>query len=134
MHVMIEPREHKLVLIDWCGAVADARRNPRPPALLSAGHLPWYGPGGADRPAAPGLDVALAARCMIYLVGGDPVGQVFPWKFDPRLEHYFRGCLGATNLSSVDAWQLLADFDRLIEQLWGRRRFRVLTMPPRRGR
>jgi hypothetical protein len=132
MHVLIEPRDHKLLLVDWCAAISGARKNPRPPQLLSMGHLPWYGPGGADRPATPGLDVAMAARCMIHVVGGDSVGQVFPYKFDPRLEEYFRGCLGATG--AADAWQLLSDFDRLIERLWGKRRFRVLTMPPKRGR
>src|SRR5215218_459684 len=40
MHVLIEPREHKLLLVDWCAAIQDARRSPRLPALLSAGHLP----------------------------------------------------------------------------------------------
>jgi hypothetical protein len=134
MHVLIEPREHKLVLVDWCAATRDARKTPRLPTILSLGHLPWYGTGGADRPATAGLDVALAARCMIDLVGGDPVGQVFPYKFEPKLEHYFRRCLDAAGNASVDAWLLLSDFDRLIEQLWGRRRFRVLTMPPRRRR
>jgi hypothetical protein len=59
---------------------------------------------------------------------------VFPYKFEPKLEHYFRRCLDAATNASVDAWLLLSDFDRLIEQLWGRRRFRVLTMPPRRRR
>jgi len=135
MHVMIEPRGHKLVLIDWCTAVSGAKSNPRPAPMLSAGHLPWYGRDGAEqRPASPGLDISLAARCMIDLVGGDPVGQRFPPKFDTRLEHYFRGCVGATSIKNPDAWQMLADFDRLIEQLWGPRRFRVLTMPPKQRR
>jgi hypothetical protein len=134
MHVLIEPREHKLVLVDWCAATRDARKSPRPTTVLSLGHLPWYGPGGADKPATAGLDVAMAARCMIDLVGGDPVGQVLPYKFEPKLEHYFRRCLDAPGNASVDAWLLLSDFDRLIEQLWGRRRFRVLAMPPKRRR
>mgnify|MGYP006170697443 CR=1 FL=1 len=30
---------------------------------------------------------------------------------------------------SPDAWRLLDDFDRLIETLWGKRKFRVLEMP-----
>ena len=134
MHVLIEPKDHKLVLVDWCAATPDARKNPRPTNVLSAGHLPWYGPSGADRPATPGLDVSLAARCMVELTGGDPVGEVFAWNTEPAMEQYFRRCLGATGEASIDAWQLLSEFDRLIERLWGKRRFRVLTMPARRAR
>jgi hypothetical protein len=77
------------------------------------------------RPATPPLDVSMAARCMIDLVGGDAVNVTFPRDFPPALTAYFGRCF----TGSPDAWRLLDDFDRLIETLWGKRKFRVLEMP-----
>lgn len=135
MHVLIEPREHKLLLIDWCCAVDDAAGRPRPPSILTGGYVPWYKrEGGTRRPASPALDVAFGARCMIELLGGDPLAADFPPGVEPALRRYFLRCLdggSAAPGARPGAWQLLDDFDRLIEILWGPRAFRPLAMPPK---
>jgi hypothetical protein len=132
VHVLIEPRGHKLVLIDWCCSVDDAARRPRPPAILTGGYFPWFKrEGGTRRPATPALDVAFAARCMIELLGGDPLAGTFPGSVEPALRRYFQRCLGESPAARAGAWRLLDEYDRLIELLWGPRTFRPLAMPPK---
>jgi hypothetical protein len=129
-HVLIEPHGHKLVLIDWCCAAPDWRRATGAVAVIG-GYRDWYRSERALRePPTPGLDVALGARCMTELLGGDPVGGVFPPSIEPGLRRYFERC---TRRPAADAWRLLDDFDRLIEAMWGPRRFVELDMPPKSG-
>lgn len=131
MHVLIEPAAHKLLLIDWCCAVHESENN-EPLTIIAGGYLPWFKRDGATRrPPTNAIDIACAARCMIELLGGDPIRAEFPPTVEAGLQRHFERCLG--NTTSLDSWKLLEDFDRLIEALWGPRRFQVLTMPPKRG-
>jgi hypothetical protein len=131
MHVMIEPREHKLLLIDWCCAVASDAGG-RPVRVIASGYMPWYKRQGAlGKPPTAELDIGLGARCMIELLGGDPVTGDCPPGIEPGLVRYFGRCLAIDPPVGPDAWRLLDDFDRLIEALWGRRRFMPLALPPK---
>lgn len=141
-HVLIEPREHKLILVGWSSAVArgidvrwDGAPAEGPPKLVPGGYVSWYRRQGALRaPPTPPLDLALGARCMVEMLGGDPVAVEFPTSVDPALRRYFARCVDATVLENgPDAGKLLDDFDRLIEALWGRRTFRPLALPPKPG-
>jgi serine/threonine protein kinase len=125
-HVVIEPREHKLLLIDWCNAV----RSGETLHTIAGGYRPWYQSGAmrVGRPVTALLDVSMAARCMIDLVGGDAVNAGYPADFPAALRAYFGRCFNG----SPDAWRMLDDFDRLIEALWGKRTFRVLDLPTKR--
>lgn len=140
-HVLVDPRDHKLILIDWCcaandsgGATAGAATG-APVRIIAGDYLPWYRREAATRqPPTAALDVALAARTMIDLLGGDPVKADFPPAVDPALQRHFRRCLGPPSSPSAarpDAWKLLDDFDKLIDALWGPRKFHVLDMPAR---
>jgi hypothetical protein len=132
MHVMIEPREHKLILVDWCCAVQEPPNPGTRLTVISGGHLAWYKKESlAANPPTPALDIALGARCMVELLGGDPLSLDFPNNVDPAIQRNLLRCVGAGPSSGLDAWKLLDDFDRLIEVLWGPRQFRVLTMPPK---
>lgn len=110
-HVLIEPRDHKLVLVGWCNAVLAAQ-----PIALTPGR--WREWDRRDTLATPARDIAWAAQSMSYLLGSAP---------EPAIaRHLQRAADGNT-----DAQQLLNDFDRTIEALWGPRRFREFVMPPR---
>jgi hypothetical protein len=129
-HVLIEPHDHKLVLIGWCTAAAT---NSPAPDLLTGGYHDWYRRSAATRdPLSPSLDLALATRTAIQLLGGDSLRAEFPPSLDPALQRYFTRCLGVDGAGTpTHPWQLLEDFDRLIEALWGPRTFREFTMPSR---
>jgi hypothetical protein len=112
-HVLIEPRGHKLVLVGWCGAV---RVGERSGLDLPPGYAEWRRAGEV---AAVSDDVNAAAKTMSYLLGA---------KVEPAVARHLERAADST---SVDAARLLDDFDRMIEALWGPRRFRAFTMPPR---
>jgi hypothetical protein len=126
MHVLIEPREHKLVLIDWC--CANHPRAAARPVGIMGGFQDWYKRHGAARRApTASLDIAFAARCMVHLAGGDPLVLKFPETVEAGFGRHLARCVDGAK----DAWKLLEDFDKLIEALWGPRQFRELRMPPR---
>jgi serine/threonine protein kinase len=130
-HILVEPREHKLVLVDWCCAVpADGTKPLR--EIAGDRFARWYKRESASRnPPRPAIDVALAARSMIFLMGGDPLAGTLPAGVDPALERYYSRCMNAGPNARPDPWRLLDDFDKLIAALWGRRRFVPLPLPPK---
>ena len=72
-HVLIEPKEHKLLLIDWCFAVLDIPRiEDEEHAVDGESYRPWFSRDGIRRPPTRSLDISLRRkRCIIELVGGD---------------------------------------------------------------
>jgi len=118
-HVLIEAAEHGLVVIDWCYSV------PAPAGRLAAvpgRYLAWYPPEVlAGQAAGPDLDIWLATRCMTELIGAAL----------PRpLASFAAGCtLASPRRRPDDGWQLLAEFDQVLERLYGPRRFRPFAMP-----
>jgi hypothetical protein len=115
-HVLIEPREHKLVLVGWCGAV----RVGETPVLVPPRFEDWRGGAASfERGASPAGDLRAAAKTMSYLLGEHS---------EPAVERHLERAAEST---SANAWRLLEDFDRMIEALWGPRQFRTFTMPPR---
>jgi hypothetical protein len=126
MHVLIEPREHKLVLIDWC--CANHPRAAARPVSVMGGFGDWYKRDGAARGApTASVDLAFGARSMVHLAGGDPLDLKFPDSVEAGIQRHLARCVDGAK----DAWKLLDDFDKLIEALWGPRQFRELKMPPR---
>lgn len=118
-HVMIHPAEHGLVLVDWCysstGAVG------RLPAIV-ARYRDWY-PGEvlAGHLAGPDVDIWLATRCMTDLIGGS---------MPPPMASFAAGCtLANPRRRPADAWELLAEFDEVLDRLYGPRTFRPFAMP-----
>lgn len=136
-HVMILPAQHGLVLVDWCYASVrpDKGKQPRLQAIVDASR-DWY-PAEvfAKQTPSAATDIAMAARCMIELMGGDPVTGNFAG--DSRVGRpfraYFKSCLAASQSARPDdAWQLLQEFDELLERLgspYFPRRFRTFAMP-----
>jgi serine/threonine protein kinase len=129
-HVLIEPEDHKLVLIDWCFATTRDRWSVAPSSAGTGMLARWFMRDGIPRPAIPVLDISLAAQCMIYLMKGD--AEHLPPEVDPAIRRHFVRCVDLPDHSHSRAEDLLGQFDRLIEALWGPRQFRPLTLPKRR--
>ena len=107
------------MLVDWCYSV------PAPAGRIQAvvqRYQRWYPPEVlAGDPAGPDLDIWLATRCMTELVGR---------QLPARMAAFARGCLLASpRRRPQDAWRLLAEFDELLEQLYGPRTYRPFAMP-----
>lgn len=135
-HVMILPEQHGLVLVDWCySATAEDGAFPFIEAVVER-YRDWYPPEVLARQApSAATDIIMAARCMVMLLGGDSVTGNFPAssKVPRPFRAFFRGCLSARQTARPqDAWELLQEFDALLERLgppYFPRRFRQFTMP-----
>jgi hypothetical protein len=131
-HVLVEPAEHKVVLVDWTCAVDLSRHTGRALPVVAGPYLSWFRKETPSRnPASPAIDIALGARSMIDLLGGDPLTGRLPPTLDPALQRYFSRCISFAPNARPDAGRLLSDFDQLIEALWGPRSFLPLELPPR---
>ena len=122
-HVLIHPRAHGVVLIDWCYS---GKACAPLPALVRR-YQDWYPPEIAARgPAGPDADIWLAAACMSELTG-----DLMP----SRLAAFVRGCQVASPRGRPhDAWELLAELDELLGRLYGPRTFRPFAIPARGAR
>ena len=71
----------------------------------------------------------LAARCMVYLGGGDPVRDTLPDTVPTFMQRFLRGCLleGAA-MRPDNAWKLLDELDELLLRLYGPPKFYDLEM------
>ncbi|MEW2352918.1 molecular chaperone DnaJ [Spirillospora sp. NPDC029432] len=122
-HVLIHPREHGLVLVDWCYSVPGCLPSStgRVPAMVDR-YADWYPPEVPGREqASEATDIYLATRCMTHLMGD---------KAPKPMRLFAKGCLlPSQRRRPRDAWRLLAEFDELLERLYGPRRFRPFTMP-----
>lgn len=134
-HVMILPEQHGVVLVDWCYASLKADDTYPSIKAIVPKYRQWY-PGEVSNKEAPSpaTDIMMAARTMIYLLGGDPVLGTMPDSTPKALRAFLRSCLHKNSaMRPDDAWQLLGEFDELLERLgppYFPRRFRPFTMPP----
>jgi serine/threonine protein kinase len=112
-HILTHPEEHGLVLIDWCYAVAPGGRIP---ALVSR-YRDLYPPEVTAREGAgPATDIFMATQSMIRLIDRPPAA----------LRRFADGCcLARPRMRPDDAWRLLAEFDELLHDLYGPRKFRA---------
>ncbi|GAB3151212.1 hypothetical protein GCM10027290_39950 [Micromonospora sonneratiae] len=116
-HVLIEPTEHGVVLVDWCYSVIG---EDTVPALVPA-YADWYPPEvpARHRPG-PGTDIAMATRCMTYLMGD---------RIPRALRAFADGCTQrALRARPDDAWRLLGELDDVLERLYGPRVFRPFSL------
>jgi hypothetical protein len=132
-HVLIHPQQHGVVLIDWSYAVLAPDETGERISAISSAYRDWY-PAEvfARKTPTPGLDIAMAARCMIDLLGGDPQQCTLPETVPWQIQNHLKGCtLAAPQMRPQDVQLILNEFDALIERLWGSRVFREFPMPKR---
>ncbi len=125
-HALVHAAGHGLRLVGWGGSVAAGQ------SIQAAGarYEDWY-PREVQhqRPAGPGTDLFLAARCLVYLAGGDPVTSRMPEAVPAPLRRFFKTCLlESASMRPDDAWALMEDFDDLLYALYGPPKFHKLTL------
>jgi hypothetical protein len=119
-HVLIEPAMHGVVLVDWCYSVVSDSGRRRIPAIVPR-YRDWYPAEVGDRGIpGPGTDIAMASRCMTWLMGE---------RIPPALDLFVSGCtLQSLSQRPDDSWRLLAELDDLLEGLYGPRTFRPFSL------
>ena len=122
---------HEVVLTNWQAATGENTGVSKHIACLDTAYQSWYPPEvTAKQPPTPGTDILMSARCMIALLGGDPLSGGLPPQIDRRIAGFLKSCLiVGIRQRPQDAWKLRAEFTELIDRLWGRREYRPLIMP-----
>ncbi len=137
-NIMVLPEQHGVVLVDWCYASSfnDSLQAISPIKAIVSNYRDWYSPEVISRqPPSAATDIAMAARSMIWLMGGDPIGGVFADKSSVpvAMQAFLRGCIADSLYSRpYDAWTVLGEFDALLEHLgkpYFPRTFRPLVLP-----
>jgi hypothetical protein len=129
-NIWILPEQHGLRLDGWWSAVFHPEETgERIPAMLPE-YAGWY-PGEVTRQETPvcGTDLDMAAKCMIYLLGSDPIQVSFPNTTPEKIRAFLKGCtLPGKRARPQDAWALKEEFDDLLKRLWGERKFHPFYM------
>jgi hypothetical protein len=125
-HVMLHAAGHGLQLVGWGQSVETGRRI----RAVSSRYRDWYPPEvPLMQPASSATDLFLAARCLVYLAGGDPVANGMPEAVPPPMRSFISTCLlESARMRPDDAWALLEDFDELLRRLYGPPMFQELIM------
>jgi hypothetical protein len=125
-HALIHAAGHGLQLVGWGRRALVGRRISTVPAR----YRDWY-PAEVQhhRPARPATDLFLAARCLVYLAGGDPVTNRMPEAVPSPMRQFLKTCLPeSASMRPDDAWALMEDFDELLHRLYGTPKFHELTL------
>lgn len=125
-HVLIHAPSHGLRLVGWSGSVAVGQRI----RIVSARYQDWYPPEvRQQRPGRLATDLFLAARCLVYLAGGNPVTNRMPETVPLPFQRFLNTCLlDSAAMRPDDAWELMEDFDVLLQALYGAPKFHELTL------
>jgi serine/threonine protein kinase len=125
-HVLIHAPSHGLQLVGWGQSV----RSGGLVHLLSSGYEPWYPPEVRQvLPASAATDLFLAARCMVYLAGGDPLRSQVPPSIPPPMRQFFAGCLlEGPRMRPDDAWSVQDEFGDMLRRVFGPPTFVPLTL------
>ncbi|MDR2984848.1 MAG: molecular chaperone DnaJ [Nocardiopsaceae bacterium] len=117
-HGLLHPADPGHVLVDCCYS---GRPEEPLPAIVGR-YRDWYPPETLSRGSSgPATDIWLATHCMTALMA---------IRMPAALRTFARGCqLANAARRPQDAWQLLAELDDLLEQLYGPRKFRPFVIP-----
>jgi len=125
-HVLLHAGNHGVQLVGWGQSVEMGRQI----TSISTRYKDWY-PAEVlkKQPTSPATDLFLAARCLIYLAGGDPVSDRMPETVPVPMQRFLKSCLlEGPRMRPNDAWKLQDEFDEMLRQLYGPPKFHELTM------
>lgn len=132
-HIMINPKNHGLVLLDWSFAVDIAGKADSKIKAINIDYERFYPPEVFNKnPADPSTDIYMAAKCMVDVLGGDAKTKELPKSAPKEVRMFLRSCLLEEQvLRANKAWALYRDFLELLETLYGPPKFYEFYMPER---
>ncbi|MGD8373931.1 MAG: hypothetical protein PVI21_03680 [Candidatus Woesebacteria bacterium] len=135
-HILVHPKYHGIALIDWCYSVYEPAKSGQRILAVVEKYRSWY-PEQVFAKASPlpGIDLSMAAKCMIWLMGGNPRTGELPKQTSVAeggaIPQELRGVFKmytylatAKRPETQDAWRLGREFENLLVRAWGPRKFR----------
>lgn len=150
-HILIHPVDHGAKIIAWSAAVDlepakpkvaksyldvlktnEFGTHPHVP-VISNQYRDYYPPEVLNRECpTPAVDIFMAARTCMVLMGGDPKKPMVPDGMPEPLARFFRRCLESNPVKRPqDAWNCHEELDSILSKVVGRRRYRPFPMPTR---
>jgi hypothetical protein len=134
-NIRILPTPHGVVLDEWAYSIRFAEdESPSPIKAIAKAYQAWY-PAEVLSKQSPSAatDIYMAARCMVYLLGGDGASGAMPPSVPKPFRAFFNGTTYPDQRTRPqDAWVLLQEFEELLEHLgppfWPRR-YREFVIP-----
>jgi hypothetical protein len=127
-HVLVQPRDHGIGLVGWSCAGRLAR--PAPLRATVAAAKEFYPSSASGRlQANAALDLAMVARTVVAVLGGDPARALPPPSFPSGLAALLTASATLDPLSQVDAWALQSEVTLAARAALGPPRFEPLSMP-----
>lgn len=125
-HVLLQPGNHGLQLVGWGQSVAVGQRL----RTITTRYRDWYPDEVLSKQAAlPATDLFLAARCLVYLAGGDPARNWLPATVPQVMQRFLQSCLLAgARMRPDDAWALQEEFQTMLQHLYGPPQFHELHL------
>jgi hypothetical protein len=129
-NILIQPDDHGLMLTNFGSAFSMDGTGRNLPIVCSNEEKSWYPPDLLPtRKVNSATDIYLAAQCMRYILGADLNGRGYPVDTPRQIKLFLRGCIMPTTRSTPsDAWALKEEFDTLLHQIWGKRKFHPFSM------
>ncbi len=129
-NILIQPDEHGLMLTNFGSAFSVDGTGRNLPIVCTEGEKNWYPPDlSTTRRVNSATDIYTAAKCMRYILAADHTGKGYPADTPLPIKSFLRGCIMPTTRSTPsDAWALKDEFDELLHQLWGKRKFHPFSM------
>lgn len=125
-HILIQPEMHGLILVDW----EHATLYEDPITSIDSTYKTWLPPEVLTKHnPVPGTDIFMAMRSMAYILGGDPLTGAIPARHPRQLKAFVKGCTQeSVKRRPQNAADLEEEFNVLIENLYGPRKFRPFEM------
>lgn len=123
-HILVHPTDHGAKIVDWCYAVQYAKHPVK--AMVPEWEAYYAEAIPNKRGATPGTDIEMITRCAVGLIGGDPKTGKIPDTVPREIIAFFRRLLDD---QPENAWTVHEAFDKLLEKVVGKRKYRPFAMP-----
>lgn len=128
-HLLVHPRDHGVVLVGWSSALRYASGRPLP--ARSGRHEAFY-PAAVwnGTPPTPATDLAMSARCLASVLGGDPATGSVPASVPAPLAELVRIQADPEHREAYEhAWLLKDRVDAAAREAFGPPRYIPFTLP-----
>jgi serine/threonine protein kinase len=127
-HLLVQENEHGIRLVGYGTAGQLGKKLP----TISQNYRSFYpNPAQSGSCLTPQMDIAMSARCIIAILGGDPATGSLPTSVPPRLARLIRqiALQESTGLTSEDAWSIREELGVIAGEVFGPPQFIPIVMP-----
>jgi serine/threonine protein kinase len=126
-HIIVRPRDHRVVLIDWCYTVVEPGRTGQG---FRAIHDTYSAPEVAQRGRpTPAADLLSIGRTLAFLLGADPLELDLGDHVPDPLQRFIRYLARPSPLQRAqDAWEAYFELERVRDTCFGPHVFREFVV------